>query len=138
MALSGILAGVLPLLGVVVGVGLQFLLGRSLEASKQLKVQKAQAYADFFKALALAATKGSSSDAMNSAADAKVRICIYGSPSVVTALSAFEKLGAKVDSDESLTAVTALLREMRRDVTGVAADLDELTLRWVLFGPSRK
>ncbi|HKP78068.1 MAG TPA: hypothetical protein VJU34_02965 [Phenylobacterium sp.] len=79
MALSGILAGVLPLLGVVVGAGLQ-----------------------------------------------------------LVALSAFEKLGAKVDSDESLTAVTALLREMRRDVAGVAADLDELTLRWVLFGPSRK
>ena len=133
-----ILAGVLPLVGVVLGAGLQFLLSRSLEAGKQLKVQKGQAYADYFQALALAATKGKSPEVSGLAADAKTRICIYGSPAVVRKLGEFQKTGAIVASAESKAAIAELLREMRADMDGRAHGLDEEALHWTLFGPSPK
>jgi len=135
---GGVLAGVLPLVGVALGAGLQFLLSRSLEAGRQLKVQKGQAYADYFKAFALAATKGKSAEANGLAVDAKTRICIYGSPAVVKKLGEFEKLGAVLESEESRRTIAELLREMRADMNGVAPQLDDEALQWALFGPSRR
>ena len=132
--MNDVLNGVLPLVGVAVGAGLQFLFGRSLEASKQLKASKAQAYADYFKALALAATKGRSPDTLNLAADSKTRICIYGSAEVVNRIGAFEEAGAIVASDEGRAAVVALLRAMRSDVGGTADSLDSRALHLALFG----
>jgi hypothetical protein len=136
--MSDVLNGVLPLVGVAVGAGLQLLLGRSLETSKQLKVARAQAYADFFKAVALLATKGHSVDALGLAADAKSRICIYGSPEVVKRLRAFEEQGPIIGSDQSKAIIAALLLEMRKDIDGTARNLNEQDIHLVVFGALRK
>ena len=138
MSASGVLTGALPLVGVALGAGLQFVLGRSLETDRQLMVQKGQAYADYFKAVALAATKGRVAEANGLAADAKTRICIYGSPSVVKRLAEFERSGAIIESEESQVAIAELLREMRADMTRGAPQLDQEALRWALFERSRR
>ena len=138
MEISGVLTGVLPLLGVALGAGLQFMLGKSLEIGRQLKLQKGQAYADYFRAVALAATKGKAAEANGLAADAKTRICIYGSPVVVKRLGEFEKLGAVIATEESQLAISELLRAMRADLSGAAPQLDDEALRWALFGQPRK
>ena len=135
---GNLLSGVLALVGVALGVGLQFVVGRSLETGRQLKVQKGQAYADYFKAFALAATSGRSAEVDGLAADAKTRICIYGSPAVVKRLSEFEELGAVLDSEASRAAIAGLLHEMRTDMNGAAPQVDDDALRWALFGRSRR
>jgi hypothetical protein len=47
-----LLIAVLPVAGVLMGAALQFFFGRSLEARKQLTVQRADSYIDFFRAVA--------------------------------------------------------------------------------------
>ena len=69
---------ILPLVGVLIGAGLQYFFGRTLELQKQLALQKVQAYADFFRAMSASATQGQTMETLALAADAKTRACIYG------------------------------------------------------------
>ena len=71
-----ILLPVFSLCGVAIGAGLQYLFGRSLEARKQLTLQKSQSYIDYFKAMAALAQTTGQKDGKVLAADAKVRICL--------------------------------------------------------------
>jgi hypothetical protein len=84
-----ILTTILSLLGVSLGAGLQYYFGRTLEGRKQLTVQRSQAHVDYFKAVALVAQVGRTKDNLAMATDAKVRVCLYGSPDVIRYLSAF-------------------------------------------------
>ena len=136
MQLLSSFGAAVPLVAVLIGAVLGYLSGRLLETQKQLTLKKGEAYADYLKALATAATNGPAA-AVGPAADAKTRICIYGSPSVVRALSAFERTGARVVGDEGQAAVTQLVRAMRAD-TGVAGSrIEEDHLQMVLFGPKK-
>ncbi len=101
-------------------------------------LQKGQAYADYLKALATAATSHNSETAINLAAEAKTRVCIYGSHGVVKQLSLFEQGGAKIVSAESRKAVARLVAEMRRDMGVSGKPVDETDLHYVLFGLDRK
>lgn len=130
------LATVVPLAAVLIGAALGYASARLLEARKQLTLQKGQAYADYLKALAIAATDRWEA-AVGQAADAKTRICIYGSPSVVRALSAFERAGAKVIGEAGRGAVAQLVMAMRTDVGVSRAQVDEGDLHMVLFGPEK-
>jgi hypothetical protein len=87
---------ILSLVGVLLGAGLQYYFGRTLEGRKQLALQRSQAYVDYFKAVASVAQHGRSKDNLAQTADAKVRVCIYGSPTVIKHLSAFEATGAAI------------------------------------------
>ena len=109
------LTAVLSLIGVALGASLQYYFGRTLEGRKQLAVQRAQAYVDYFKAVALLAQHSGGKDHLAMAADAKVRVCIYGSPSVIRCLSAFEATGAIINSADGAVAIMELLRAMRND-----------------------
>lgn len=112
---------ILSLIGVSLGAGLQYYFGRTLEGRKQLVLQRSQAYVDYFKAVALLAQHGRTKDGLAQAADAKVRICIYGSTTVIKQLSAFEATGAVINSAESATTILELLAAMRKD-TGMGHD----------------
>jgi hypothetical protein len=81
-----------------------------------LTLQKGQAYADYLKALATAATAPKSSTAVSLATDAKTRVCIYGSPAVIKALGAFEEAGARIIDEGSRRIVANLLAAMRADI----------------------
>jgi hypothetical protein len=130
------LTAAIPLIVVFLGAALGYASGRLLEARKQLVVQKGQAYADYLKALANAATDRQSTSAVGLAADAKTRICIYGSPGVIKALSGFERVGARISDEKSRGAVTQLLKAMRADMGVSQTQVAEADLNLVLFGPS--
>jgi hypothetical protein len=134
--LSGLLAAI-PLAAVLIGAILGYLSGRPLETRKQLTLQEGQAYADYLKALATAATDRKTTVAVGLAADAKTRICIYGSPDVVRALSGFEQAGARVAGERGQAAVAQLVKAMRADMGVSGAQIAEGDLHMVLFGPTK-
>lgn len=137
MEAQSILLPISSLVGVALGGGLQFFFGRALETRRQLTVQKTQSYVDYFKAVALLAQGGERKDSLALAADAKVRICIYGSSDVVEQLRRFEDVGATLTTPESHGVIVDLLKAMRRDTDKDARDLSDETLQRVLLG-SRK
>lgn len=124
----------LALLGVMIGAGLQYASGRSLEGRRQLTLQKSSAYVDFFKAIAHIAKHGPSGGLLASAAEAKVRICIYGSPEVVRILRDFEASGPALVSPKSQAIISKLLKEMRKDSGMNCKGIAETDLEDIVFG----
>lgn len=131
------LSVLLPVLGVIVGAVLQYQFSRSLEGRKHMALLRSQAYVDYFKAFASIAKHGANNENLTAAADAKVRICVYGSKDVVGKLSAFEEAGAVARTPEGAKAVLELLSAMRAD-TSAGGSVDLSQLKNVIFGPSRK
>ena len=129
------LSAAIPLLGALLVGVIGYLSGRLLETRRQLTLQKGQAYADYLKALAMSATDHKSTEAVPLAADAKTRMCIYGSPAVIAALGAFERAGARIVDEGSQRIVAQLLAAMRADMGLSRGRVDEADLSVVLFGP---
>jgi hypothetical protein len=129
------LTTIAPLLGALVAAALGYIFGRLLETRKQLTLQKGQAYADYLKALAMAANQSSSKDILALAADAKTRVCIYGAPAVIQHLAAFERAGARIESDESRAVVADLVKAMRIDMGIADGRVRQTDLHDILFGP---
>lgn len=127
---------VVSLVGVAVGAALQFWFSRAADREKQAEMLRAQAYADYLRAVAAAGHLRSDEDerdAHRDAADAKARIAVHGTGAVVAALARFEESGAVVGRDgPSATAFVALVAAMRLG-SGAVSDHD---LRLVLLGPS--
>lgn len=131
--MTGISASV-PIIAVFAGAALGYVSGRLLETRKQLLLQKGQAYADYLRALATAATDPKSSTAQGLAADAKTRICIYGSPIVIRTLGQFERVGARVTGEDGRSAIAQLVKAMRADMDVRGPRIEEADLHLVLFG----
>jgi hypothetical protein len=132
-----ILTATLPLLGFLVGAGLQYLFGRSLEWRKQIQVQKGQAYADYFQAFSTVATVGRTKEALSAVVDAKTRICVYGSDEVVAKLAHFERAGASTESQDNHALVSDLVSAMRRDVGASRKAADQNDVSVIVFGATR-
>jgi hypothetical protein len=128
-----ILLPISSMLGVVLGVGLQFFSGRALESRKQFGLQKSQSYVDYFKAIALLAQNGQTKEHLALAADAKVRICLYGSATVIEHLHRFERAGAALDGLESQSIIVDLLKAMRRDIGKIDRELADNAVQRILF-----
>lgn len=128
----------LALLGVMIGAGLQYASGRALEGRKQLIFQKSSAYVDYFKAIAHIAEHGPSGGLLASVAEAKVRICIYGSPEVIRVLQDFEASGPVLVSPESHAMIAKLLKEMRKDSGMNCKGIAETDLQRIVFGSSSR
>lgn len=128
---------ILPLLGVVLGAALQFWVSRATDREKHAETLRSQAYADYLRAVAAAAYLRSDEDlrdAHRDAADAKARMAIYGSASVIKALSRFEDVGAVIADEPSAQAFIRLVSSMRSGGSAVANGDLEL----VLLGPRRR
>jgi TctA family transporter len=124
------LLALLPLIGAAIGASLQFVFGRNLEARKQLAVQRAQAYADFVKGLAQTA---SSAENRSLIADAKTRIYLYGSETVIQKLAKLYAVGATFETEVGRAAMLELLHSMRADVFRKAGRVSADDLERVLF-----
>ena len=130
--MQGLIVAALSLVGVLIGAALQFAFGQRLEARKQFGVQRAQAYIDFFRAVS-ALAQDRSKEQLALAADAKTRICIYGSMTLVQRLSDFERAGAIAAQGAGRAALLELVRAMREDVTHSAIQLRREDLMHILF-----
>ncbi len=134
------LAPVLSLFGVIVGASLQYLYGRSAESKKHVTALRTAAYVDYLQAVALLgrdrpATSEKFNDAQALAANAKARICIYGSDAVVRQLALFDSDGAVLNTPKAINHFLRLCSIMRSESGHAVEPNMEDPLRTVLFGP---
>lgn len=127
----------LPVIGIIIGALLQYQFNRSLEGRKHMAVLRSQAYVDYFKAFASIAKHGANKENLTAAADAKVRICVYGSKDVVGKLSAFEEAGAIARTQDGEKAVLELLLAMRAD-TSAGGIVESSQLKNIIFSSTRR
>jgi hypothetical protein len=127
------IVAILSMMGVALGAALQHHFGRTLESRKQVALQRSQAYADYFRSVALIAQHGGTPDHLAMAADAKVRVCLYGSSAVIKHLKEFEDAGAVVATREGSAAIVALLADMRKDTGIESGHIDPQVLRAIVL-----
>ncbi|ESQ16707.1 MAG: hypothetical protein N838_11645 [Thiohalocapsa sp. PB-PSB1] len=135
--LSKLGIAVLPIIGVILGASLQHFFSEDFEAGKQLASLRSGAYVDYLRAVSgLAQGRGGkqAETLLASAADAKARIAIYGSQSVIAKLAEFERLGAALDTRERGEAFLEMCVQMRKEGTRQEADTEKEELRLILFG----
>src|SRR2546423_4325963 len=104
----------LPLVGVALGAAPQFWLSRAAERGKHIEALRSEAYSDYLRAVAAAGHLRSDDDlvaARKAAADAKARIIVYGSSSVIKALARYEESGAVLNNEQSEADFIALISE---------------------------
>jgi hypothetical protein len=120
------LIALFSILGIVIGVVLQYRFGRIQEERKHNRILQTEAYADYLKAVADAAhlSLGKESEVHARTANAKARICLYGSPGVVEKLAQFERSGGAIITEEQHVDFIKLVQAMRGDKKVTSADLD--------------
>ena len=126
------MSALLALLGIAVGAILSYLFTRSHEQEKHYRLLQTGAYADYLRCVAEAAHLNLESDEANlfaRAADAKTRICLYGSQKVIALLAAFEKEGGVIDTPQQRSAFVRLVQAMRLNSGAEIADIE-----LILFG----
>ena len=112
--------------GIIVGAALQYFFSRHLDSLRAHREARTKAYTDYLRCV----SEHANPDQMRSSdghelgartADAKCRICLYGSPEAVAAFAQFERLGATMNSPEQKATFTQMVSIMRRDSTRSAA-----------------
>jgi hypothetical protein len=130
---------ILTLLGAVVGAALQYFFTRHLEDQKHYRGLRTQAYTDYLKSvceqaqLIVQPQSKESREIFAKTADAKARICLYGSVRAVEAFAEFERLGATMRTKEHRRAFSKMVEIMRSD-SGSAQGVPIENLELVLMG----
>lgn len=138
--MTTLLPAFIGLLGVVVGIALQFFFTARMERTRHLRDLRTTAYADYLRAVAENAHRqvlldvGEVGQILARAAEAKSRICVFGTKPVLNALRAFEEGGAALASAEGMNNFARLMRTMRQDVAGRRGALPDGLLDPILFG----
>jgi hypothetical protein len=135
------LVTILPFIGVLIGAFLQFTFTRYLEAQRHHRDLRTQAYLDYLKSVSglahLNEPNGSQErDLLTGAADAKARICLYGSAEVIRAFAQFERLGAMLSTPSEQQAFVAMIASMRKD-SGNRSQVDSQNIWLLLLGDRR-
>lgn len=135
-----ILLAVSGIAGVVIGSVLQYRFALRAEARRTAQSHRTEAYADLIKAIA-GLTKNAADPAGEAArpfgalyAEARARVIIYGSPSVVTRLAAFSRSGVEFQSPAAGEALASVVKAMRADGLGTREPIADRDIRQVLFG----
>jgi hypothetical protein len=131
---------IMSFLGVVIGASLQYIFTRYLETQRHLRELRSQAYLDYFKGISEQVHRTDlqeleDRDPLGRVADAKARICLYGSRDVIRSLASFENLGAALSSNEQRAAFVAMVAAMRAD-SGVVPPPESRDIEIVLLGKS--
>lgn len=127
----------LPVIGIVIGASLQFWLSRAAEKNKHLDTLRAEAYADYLRAVAASAHLTSDQDlveALRLAANAKTRILVYGTNEAIAALAKYEATGPVLNNERSVAAFVALVSAMRSSKGAIS----ERDIKLVLLGAAQQ
>jgi len=129
-------------IGLIIGAALQYMFTRHLDYQRHHRNLRTIAYTDYLKAISDSAhvvqrQSPEAREIVAKAADAKTRICLYGSKGVVTALAEFERTGAAMKTDAQVSAFSNLVSEMRED-SGVKIQAPINDLQTILFGNIEK
>jgi hypothetical protein len=117
-------AAIFSFFGIIVGASLQYLFTRHLDNQKHRREIRTTAYTDYLKCVSEQANLGKQRQSHEGrelatrTADAKCRICLYGSSSAVGAFAEFERLGATMNTQEQCAAFTLMVAVMRTDSVG--------------------
>lgn len=112
---------IISFFGVVIGASLQYVFTRYLENQRHYRNLRTQAYTDYLKGvceqaqLVIKPQSQVTREIFARTADAKARICLYGSTAAIQAFASFEKLGATMNSDQQRNAFTGMVSIMRND-----------------------
>lgn len=112
---------IISFFSVICGASLQYLFTRYLENQRHYRSLRTQAYTDYLKCVceqAQLAPKPQSQvkkEIFARTADAKARICLYGSTTAIQTFALFENLGATMNSDQQRNAFTSMVLTMRND-----------------------
>ena len=125
-------------LGVVIGASLQYFFSRHLDSQKHQRELRTKAYTDYLNCVCELANFGKRQsqegrELSAKTADAKARICLYGSSSAVAAFATFERLGATMNTSEQRSAFTTMVAIMRTD-SGNKRGVELKDLEAVLLG----
>ena len=132
-------AAVLSFIGLIVGASLQYIYTRHIESQRHIRELRSKSYMDFLKAVCELANyrpqdrSKEMSEIQARTADAKARICLYGSAEVIQAYSAWEKLGPTMNTAEQRNAFINMVKVMRVD-SGGAVEVRGEDLQNVLLG----
>jgi hypothetical protein len=137
--ISNLVLAALPILGIIIGAGLQYFFSKSAESRKQLTALKTQAYIDYLRCVAESKHIGSDNqkarkEILAKATDAKARISIYGSSKVIEALANFQKIGAIINSPQAEEKFLILCKAMRQESIRKFDKTKFEALKIVLFG----
>lgn len=123
------MAALFTLLGIAVGALLTYLFTRSHEHEKHYRLLQTSAYADYLRCVAESAhlsLESNIADVFARAADAKTRVCLYGSDEVITLLAAFEREGGSIGSAPQRSAFVRLVQAMRVNPTAQISDIEAI------------
>jgi hypothetical protein len=132
------------LIAAIVSISIVFL-GRRSETRKHLESLRTTAYVDFVRGVAGLAVlqkrpDGSREEFLKGnelivlVADAKARIALYGSKSVVSSLAKFLRGGVVLDTPERGREFTAICKKMRTDTRPRLANVKDDDAHFLLFG----
>jgi len=129
---------IMSFLGVVIGASLQYLFTRYLETQRHLRELRSNAYLDYFRSVSEQVHNADfqqleDRDPLGKVADAKARICLYGSRAVVHSFAVFENLGATLVTAQQRAAFVAMVTAMRAD-SGVVPPPEGRDIETVLLG----
>jgi hypothetical protein len=133
---------IFSIIGLVIGATLQYFFTRHLDNQKHRRETRTTAYTDYLKCVSEQANLGKQRQSHEGrelgakTADAKCRICLYGSSSAVETFAEFERLGATMNTPEQCSAFTRMVAVMRKDsIAGRQVALGDLES--VLLGAPR-
>jgi hypothetical protein len=132
-------AAYLSILGLILGATLQYFFTRHIENQRHIRDLRSKAYMDLLKSISECANfrpKYSTKEGMDLAertANAKARICLFGSTRVIQAYSLWEKLGPNMETEERRAAFIEMVKAMRTD-SGGEIELKSEDLQNVLLG----
>lgn len=135
-------AAIFSFFGVVIGASLQYFFTRHLDSQKHRRELRTKAYTDYLKCVSEHANLGKAPQSQEGrelavrTADAKSRICLYGSSFAVEAFAEFERRGAVMNTPEQRAAFTQMVVTMRNDSTG-KGHVESRDLEAVLLGVRR-
>lgn len=144
MNIAGFQTFVSAAIAAIVSVSVVFLSRRS-ETKKHLETLRTTAYVDFVRGVAgwLVLNKHPIDSKENFLrgteltmlmADAKARIALYGSKSVVSSLAKFLRAGVVLDSPERAKEFTAVCQKMRSDTRPRPGNVTDHDAHFLLFG----
>ena len=118
-----IIVALVGIFGVLVSACVQYFLGSKTEKGKKQLEIKTQAYLDFLNSVSEIASssrhnKNRSLEQLQKLNQAKTRVVLIGSNSVVTHLHSFYQNYGNLDSDESFYSFSKIVESMRKDLSG--------------------
>lgn len=125
MTNAALTTAIFSILGIILGGSLQYLFTQHLDRQRAFRDARTKAYTDYLKCVSEEAhpsqTESTDGHELSArTADAKCRVCLYGSPDVISAFADFERLGATMRTPEERDGFTRMVAAMRKDTAGVS------------------